>query len=212
MNCQSYALTIRPLDGITDDQIAKVTKWIKKKSTYYHVVTEKTGSARHLHAGLFLPKAIPRSNICQCLKQLLKELTDTEKKVMLQGVKIMYNMDFISNYLNKDDSTVVIESHLPEKGFLESWFPPKPTPQVKAAKCSLYYHELEQLWHKHQSPSEEINSVTCRHFLFKMMYSLRVLPVIRDDKQIVQVSRHLTRWLNKAEYSTIELPCFEKEE
>jgi hypothetical protein len=44
------------------------------------------------------------------------------------------------------------------------------------------------------------------------MYSLRILPVIKDDKTIIQTARHLTRWLTKKEHSTIELPPFEKEE
>jgi len=45
-----------------------------------------------------------------------------------------------------------------------------------------------------------------------MMYAERVLPVMRDDKTIVQTARHLVRWLNKTSYSSIELAPFEKEE
>lgn len=210
---QSYALTIRPMDGITDSQISLTTKWIKRNCDYYHIVTEKTGTERHVHAGIFLKTPKTRSNISQMLMQLFKDLTTTEKSVLRKGIRIMYNGDFVKNYLNKDDDTLVIESSLPEQGHMESYFPPKPEPKDSTTKkCSLYYHELERLWFEHRGPATEVNTLTTRDFLFDVMYNKRVLPVIRDDKQIIQVSRHLTRWLNKVDVSTIELPPFEKEE
>ena len=217
MNCNtpysSYAITVRPQDGVTDQQILKVSKWIKKNSDYYHVVTEKSGSSRHIHAGFFLKSPKPRSNVLQMLMQLFKDLSNPEKAVLRKGLRIMYNWDFVDQYLDKDDDTVVIDSSLPEHR-LETYFPPRPLPiSVKIAKkSSVYYHELEALWFKYQLPTDPINTATARDFLFKMMYSERCLPVIRDDKQIVQTARHLVRWLNKAEMSTIELAPFEKEE
>lgn len=211
---RTYAVTLRPLDGISDSQVSTMAKWIKKNSSYYHVVTEKTGSSRHLHAGFVLKEARPRSNVLQRLMQLFKDLTPSEKSVFRSGLKIMFNWDFVNSYLDKDDDTVVVESHLPEEGHIESFFPPKPVPSeaARVKKCSLYYHELEALWYKHTTPGYEVNTINARHFLFKVMYSERCLPVIRDDKQIVQVARHLVRWLNKATESSIELPPFEKEE
>jgi len=209
---KTYALTIRPLDGITDKQVESSMVFIRRRCEYYHVVTEKTGSSRHLHAGIILKDPCVRSNMLTNLLRLFKDLTPQEKTVLRSGLKIMYNWDFVNAYLDKDDDTVVIASNLPESGHIESFFPPKPVVQDKQKKCSLYYHELESLWYAHSPPGIEINTVTARDFLFRVMYSLRVLPVIRDDKQIVQTARHLVRWLNKQETNTIELPCFEKEE
>lgn len=210
---RSYAITVRPRDGITDDQVALVSKWVKKNCEYYRLITEKTGSERHIHAGLILREARPRSNILQRLLQLFKELTPSEKNVLRSGLKIMYNWDFVNSYLDKDDDTVVVLENLPESGHMESFFPAKPIPKVLSArKCSLYYHELEALWFKHSTPGTDVNTVSVRDFLFKCMYSLRCLPVIRDDKQIIQTARHLVRWLHHAEHSTIELAPFEREE
>lgn len=211
---KSFALTVRPLDGITDKQIESTMAFIRRRCEFYHVVSEKTGSQRHLHAGLILKDEVSRSNLLVQILRLYKDLSSQEKTVLRSGLKIMYNGDFIHSYLDKDDDTVVIASNLPEEAHLESYFPPKPVPVEgeRARKCSIYYHELEALWWKHTTPGMEINTVTVRDFLFKVMYSLRVLPVIRDDKQIIQTARHLVRWLNKATTSTIELPCFEKEE
>jgi hypothetical protein len=210
---QSFAITVRPLDGITETQIQKFLKWTKKQCDYYHVITEKTMAERHIHAGLFMKVPKTRSNVSTDLMRLFKDLSDVEKSVLRKGLKIMYNEDFILNYLNKGDDTVVVASSLPEEGHMESYFPPKPEVlESRAKKCSAYYHELEKLWYEHRTPAYEVTTITTRDFLFEVMYDKRVLPVIRDDKQIIQVSRHLTRWLNKVTTSSIELPVFEKEE
>lgn len=208
---QTYAITLRPQNGVSEQDVSTMADWIKRKSTYYHIVTEKEGSAKHLHAGIVLSKAITRSNLCQTMTQLYKGLSSVERSVFMKGIKIMYNIDWISSYLAKGDSTHVIASCLPEEGHIEAYFPKKEEPR-SGVKCSAFYHELEALWYKHTTPDYEIHTMNARNFLFKMMYSERCINVIRDDKQIVQIARHLVRWLNKADESTIELAPFEKEE
>lgn len=211
---KTFAITIRPKDGVSDQHVDKTMKWCRKHALYYHVITEKTGSQRHIHAGVFLNKEKKKNDVCIMLCGLFKDLTAEEKSVLRKGVKIMYNWDFIDNYLDKDDDTCVVGSNLPEERHIEGYFPPKPLEKKEgsARKCSLYYHELERMWYEHRNPAFEVTTVTTRDFLFEMMYDKRILPVIRDDKQIIQVSRHLTRWLNKVTSSSIELPVFEKEE
>lgn len=212
---RSYAFTFRPRDGVTDPQVTTMAKWIRKNAVYYKLITEKTGSERHIHVGFILHEARPRSNVLMRLMNLYKSLAPDEKSVLRSGLKIMYNWDWVNAYLDKGDDTVVILENLPEDGHIESFFPAKPsdTPvESRQKKCSLYYHELEALFYKHENPGSEINTVTLRDFLFKMMYSERCIPVIRDDKMIIQTARHLCRWLNKSCTSTIELAPFEKEE
>lgn len=211
---RSYSVTLRPLDGVTDAQVTSITKWIRKVSVYYHVITEKTGSERHVHAGFILKEARPRSNVLQRLMQLFKDLSASEKSVFRSGLRIMYNWDFIDSYLSKDDDTVVIASCLPEERHIEGYFPPKAdvSSASKKRKCSLYYHELEELWFQYNTPGCSVDTPSCRDFLFRMMYAERCLPVIRDDRQIIQVARHLCRWLNHSTHSTIVIPPFEQEE
>jgi len=210
----TFALTLRPKEGLSDDHVKLTMGFLRRVTEYYHVVSEKTGSARHLHAGFVLKTPCTKGQLCTRVLRLYPDLSPEEKSVLRKGVKIMYNMDFINNYLDKDDETVVIASCLPEDGCIESYFPPKPieTDSGTKRKCSIYYHELEALWYEYMPPHMDVTTVTTRDFLFKMMYDHRVLPVIRDDKTIIQTSRHLTRWLNKTSVSTIELPVFEKEE
>jgi len=213
---RTYALTLRPRNGVDTAEISTTVKWIKKRCEFYHIVTEKTGSDRHIHAALYLKTDVTKSNLTTVWIRELKKLglDSSELTVARKGVKILYSNDFVDNYLDKDDDTVVIESNLPEKSTLLQYYPPKPVSATvaKARKCSAYYHELEALWHQHKRPLLEINTENARHFLFNMMYNERCINVIRDDKTIIQTARHLTRWLNKADSSTIELAPFEQEE
>jgi len=213
---KTFAVTIRPRNGIDDDAVTVVTEWIRKRSQYYHVITEKTGSAKHIHAALYLRLEITKSNMNTLLCRLGKKigLDNEEITVMRQGLKILYSNDFVTTYLNKDDDTVVIATSLPEKQLLESWYPPKPLPlnKKKVQRHSKYYWDLEALWFTHKRPIEECNTQNVRNFLFNMMYAKRLIPVIRDDKSIVQTARHLTRFINKKDESTIELAPFENEE
>lgn len=210
----TFAFTLRPKDGISDNDIKLTMGFVRRTAEYYHVVTEKTGSQRHIHAAVVFKTPTSKGEVCTRLLRLFPELSPEEKPVLRRGVKIMYNMDFINNYLDKDDDTVILGSALPEAGCMESYFPPKPLSLegTKERKCSIYYHELERMWYENRQPHHDVTTVTTRDFLFEMMYDKRCLPVIRDDKQIIQTSRHLTRWLNKLSSSTIELPVFEKEE
>lgn len=198
---KTYALTIRPLDGATRFHDDILCKFVRKYCEYYYIVSEKLDDERHLHAGIFLKKALPRSNISQMLKRIFRDLTDEEKRVLNQGIRIMYNMDFIDNYLNKDDDTELVLRNLPEASCLESYWPPSKEQEKAKAKAAVdkYYANLEYLWYQHQNPSVEINYDTCARFLSRMMYSDRLVRVLRDDKAHAQCAKHLSRYLRKDE-------------
>lgn len=211
LKIHTFAVTFRPLDGVTDDDVDKLTTWVKRKSDYYHIVTEKTGTERHVHAAVFLKDPMVHSNFSTLLVFLFKRLDATEKRVFRTGIKPMYNYDWVTNYLDKDDDTVVIASCLPESLYLESIFPVQKKRGQKNSK-NPYYDELETLWYTHVETHREINTVNARHFLFKMMYSERSIKILRDDKCIIQTARHLVRYLKRTDESTIALPPFEEEE
>ena len=82
---RSYAITVRPSDGISDGQVSALSKWLRKKAEYYHLVTEKTGSQRHAHAGFILKDPVTRSNVLQMIMRLYPDLSNAEKSVLLGG-------------------------------------------------------------------------------------------------------------------------------
>lgn len=211
---KTFAFTLNPRNGVTDKQIEKIEKYSRAQCEYYHVITEKKGDQRHVHAAWVLKVPQTRSYVSVYMSRMFKDLEPDEKKVMLQGLKVMYNEDFIRNYMDKDDDTVVVCSCLPEAGYLESYFPPKKEAESRKTR-QLAFHQmmidLEKLWHEHVPPHLEKNTVNARDFLYDMQYSKRLIGLM-DDKKCNQVSRWLVRWMNKAERCLLELPPFEKEE
>jgi len=203
---RTFAFTIRPRDGVTDDHIDRMINWIKPRSKYYKVVTEKEGTARHIHAFMVSHKPLLTHNVRRSVLTVYKDLSETEREVLRNGVKTAFTIDWLK-YLEKGDFTEVHASELPEVSHLQAFFPPKTDNTKKdSSKRETYYTKLEQLWLKHQSPDVDPSPVNVRHFLFRMMYSMRVIDVLRDDRSVIQVSRHLSRFLQHSETCHFE-PC-----
>ena len=196
---QSYALTVRPRDGATGFHDQIMSDFVKKYCEYYFVVSEKLDSDRHLHAGLFLKKATSRSDLCCMIKRAYRMLDDDEKRVLVKGVRIMYNMDFIENYLDKDDDTEEVLKNLPEANFLEGYWPPT-SDQMKAKAeqaVDKYYAKLEYLWYQYQNPGVEVNYQSVCMFLSRMMNAEREIRVIADDRKLKQTAMALARYIRK---------------
>lgn len=206
----TFAVTVRPRDGVTDDMCRKVTAWCNTRSKYCKVITEKEGSERHIHLFMVTQTPMQTATLRRSLLSLLKDdLSETERDVQRNGVKTAFNPDWLA-YLDKGDSTKVLYSNLPEVAHLESYFPPKVDNTGKQKSLS-FYEKLEKLWYEHGSPGCEISPPLMRDFLFNMMYNKRLIAVLRDDRTICQVSKHLARFINRAQYSHLEVPPFEKD-
>lgn len=190
MEYSAYAITIRPADGITDDQIQAVTKFIISRCDYYVIVTEKTGAARHLHAGLFLKKPVQKKVINVRLRELkcFKALSNSEKYVMNKGTKIMYNRDFIDEYLTKGDDTEIIDINAPPED-CSDYFPP-PEEQDRAMRSARIntaknakLQELEELFLEHGPPHMSSFKVA-KNFLADMMFNKRLIKGYKDMREL----------------------------
>lgn len=204
----TYAITLRPLNGVTDNEVEGFVTLCKRLCNSYHVVTEKTGSQRHIHAALFLKKGTSRSNVAVVISRHCKKFgyNETERAVALKGVKIMYNNDWLVNYLDKEDDTEVVGSDLPPLDRLIALYPPKPSESTKP-KASLYYVELEKLMDEHWGRPLDgpLTLQDVMDFLFEMMYSKRLINVLRDDKTVKATAKNFLRFYNKQDYSDIAL-------
>lgn len=210
---QSYAVTVRPRDGATSEHDDILINFVKKYCEYYYVVSEKLDRERHLHGGLFFKKKYTRSDVTIMLKRCYRELDDDEKRVLARGVRIMYNMDFIDNYLDKDDETEEVCKNLPEAKFLEGYWPPTAEQQKARADKAVdkFYANLEYLWFQHQRPGVEINyhSVSC--FLDRMMCKDRLIRCIPNDDRFKQTARMLVRYLSKSSTYVVPLRPWEED-
>lgn len=193
----SYALTVRPNGGISDERIGAIEAWIMKTCEYYHIITEKTGTARHLHAALYLKKAVTRSNFINCLFAVKDfNLTPVEKKIQRAGVCIQYNHDWLNNYLYKQDNTEIISSTITadDLPMLEAFYPEKDDQRLKKTfKGSLWYVNMEKLWN--ESDFEIKDEEHVRAFVHNMMFVHRKIEVIDDARRLTGKIKSLTKFL-----------------
>lgn len=197
-----FAITHRPKNGVSDHDVHVLTEYLRKKGRYYKIITEKENHERHIHAVVYFKEPALCRNVTRAVLNLFPDLLPEEKMVLRQGVKVSRSIQWL-DYLAKGDSTVIVAENLPEKSYLESYYPER-VETTNERKKITYYLRLENLWYEHVSPDKVPNPENCRHFLFDMMYNKRLIDVIRDDRSIIQVSRHLARYINKVKESTIE--------
>ena len=210
---KTFAFTLRPRDGVTDAQVQKMEKYLKKNAEYYKLITEKTGPERHLHCAFVLKNEATRGNVCVYMDRMFKDLEPDEKRVMRQGLKVWYNRDFLS-YLDKGDDTVVVCSSLPEVAYLDALFPPPPVPndEKKLMHVQALLTKWEKLWHEHVPTHMSINTDNVKDFMWSMMFEKRLMDPILDDKRISQIARGLVRWMLKANKCTVDDPPYMNKE
>lgn len=211
MEYSAYAITIRPVNGITDDQIAAVVKMVRGRCDYYVVITEKTGDCRHLHAGLFLKKPTQRKKLNEAIRNLaaFKDLTTNERYVLSNGTKIMYNMDFINEYLQKGDDTELIALCPIEEEHADKYFPSKEeqTRVQRDARIAKAKNRqmalLEELWYEHTPPGIECTFDRARNFLADMAFNKRLIYGFRHPKDISPTAKLFQLYVNKVSNITL---------
>lgn len=57
-----FFVTIRPRNGVTDEQLRRLERWLPQFATYYFVAVEKEGTERHAHCVVCPRKNQQRSN------------------------------------------------------------------------------------------------------------------------------------------------------
>ena len=115
---RSFALTIRPRDGISDDTIAGLSKWLSKLD-FAVAVLEKEGIERHLHAQIWTNQPKAKGDIIkQCERICIRTIPDFQndgaaKKVLRGGIKIAYSdwyLDYLCENDLKEEPNIIIES------------------------------------------------------------------------------------------------------
>ena len=161
-------------------------KYVRLYCDYAYVVTEKTGNERHVHAALWLKEELRTDHMKIRWARMFKELDNDEQRILKNGIKVMYNDDWYKTYLQKEDETEIVYCNPPDK-YLN--YPQRqPTDVVKAPR-SIYRH-YEELWQKYRNTASPSDPRACADFLFELMYSKRVLPVLPNDRDWETVLRY----------------------
>lgn len=202
MEYKSFAFTVRPKNGMTDELQRKILVWLKKQD-YGFAVTEMESEAKHIHGQLFTK--VPRTKgAVQLSLERIQEKVDPDwdpasKKVLRRGVKIAYNHNFIEDYLNKEDS-IVIYNNPPEE---EAEYYPSEEEQQKVKDASnavdKRLHSITILFREWEQKNKDMLELAIlpeqkiAMFLYDAWYISKTLPTlanIKHEKELLRRVRH----------------------
>lgn len=112
---KSFALTIRPRAGITNDTILAFKSWLSKQD-HSVAVTEMEGEARHLHAQLWLNEGRTKDDISKAVKRIcertISDWDATQSKVLRGGIRIAYSDWYLEYLVDNEDKGEVDNSNI----------------------------------------------------------------------------------------------------
>lgn len=186
---RSFAFTLRPSGGVTEIDIALFIKFVHRYCLFVHVVTEKTGDGRHLHAACF----VNNPTFCGHFKQRPFYKMWLESNPLWQNrkrcivAKSMYNEDWLM-YLQKGDSTVVIMDNM--KGWKKSdWLHDIP---VKNRKPVFSNSIIKRLYKNYEELHMELN----------LPYPIKY----NDDYEVIITRNEVAYFLNCCWYRDLWTP------
>lgn len=191
-NFKSFAITIRP-PFLTEEDIDRFLNLTRSMCSAHTIITEKEDEQRHIHAQWFTLKETQTFNIWRAIIRKLGE--DWEHPKVACKVKVAYNSGWMDTYMNKGDSTRIIEDTVQTE--MTEYFPPEIETRKRQA-ADGFYNRLEELWKEYMGtevPTEERGGNTdC--FLSSMMYDKRKIRVM-DPKRARTTYVNLSRYINR---------------
>lgn len=198
------AVTLNP-NFLSDEFLKEFENWVKTHTSQYSIVTEKKDSKRHIHCTMLLQKWREKTKgrrLDRVKESLWKfqqkhdeSVTPESKNVTYGGVRIIYNYDWENKYMKKNDDTVEIAKHTPDK--YDDYLPTaeeqleairKAEEKKNALVKDQFFNKLATLWDENNYTFSECNGLYLLEkkataiFLCDMMYKKKLISVIRDAK------------------------------
>ena len=205
----AVAITFNPI-FLTDELIKCFMVWVKTHALKWSVITEKEGEQRHIHAILLVDKwkETKKGRRLDKVKESLNKWQEKYdqnyvakcKHVTNGGVRVVYSMDWVIKYMNKNDSTEIIDENLPDvyDEYLPTaeeqleWIRMKEEKEASLVK-DCFFHKLVKLFDEMEYSFENCNGLIILKkqktaiFINDLMYKSKVISVIRDIKCVKNI-------------------------
>lgn len=196
---RAYGFTVRPINGVTDEVVKRYTEWVERQAGWY-LCTEKEGSERHIHCGVYFEEPRTRGDVVKAIVRILKRgsVTDAECRVARSGVRIMYSDDFIDQYLNKDVDSVCVSMDL---GIRRKDYYPTQEEQdrVQARAVDPVLQKYESLWNEWDEKEDNPSKDLVKYFCVDMWFKSRQVCV-PDVKRQKGVIHNVFHYITKGEF------------
>jgi len=201
---KSYAVTVRPRNGLSDLTMSELAKWVAKQD-YGVLVIESESESRHAHLQVWFNEGRERGKITTAMQRIcdrtIEDFDNAQLKVLRSGVKIAYS-DWYADYLidnkEKEDSDglgEVVYIKVPDNPL--EFYPTEEDQQKVQDKVNAvdkYYHKLLELWNEwwYGGPVMQTNVAS---FLADMEFKSKKITVIRDNKTRHNTCRNLYHYI-----------------
>lgn len=217
MGFRSFCFTIRPKDGITNECVDSIVKWLKRHPQYAIAVLEMEGICRHLHAQIFYDEPKNKGDITKQLKRIVFDNSklnceleiEQQKRILAQGVKIAYN-DWFEHYLlcndDKAEPPNIVYDKLPDN--TNDFYPTEEEQEsVKTISTAVdkRFAELE-LSCKAYLQDQPYSQINIAKFLSWAMFIDRSLKVVIQQRDRVALCISLHAYINKQNNVDLFLP------
>lgn len=186
---KSFAITVRPRQGISEAVSKEVIKWLEKQD-YYGYVFEGEGITRHMHAQVWMEKAVPKGVIQMAMVRIgerkLADWDEEQKSVMRRGIRIAYS-DWLNDYCLENDEKIDPENKEVNEPLKTNEFYPTEEEQEalekKVTACDQKYHDLNVMYTDWLEKNGKVNRLgLAAEFLSWAMFSEKCIKVIEDPK------------------------------
>jgi hypothetical protein len=202
---KSYALTIRPKNGLSRETEKEVLKYLKKQHHAFAVL-EGEDESRHLHGQIWFEnpkvKGDLRVSLNRICERTIEDWCPAQKKVLSGGIKIAYNDSWSEDYCQKENDPRIIFNNPPEDA--SEYYPSEEEQekvQAKANAVDARYHRLSEKF-KEQHPEWQIykyprltRKEKVARFLIDAMFVSKTEIVIADKKARFQLCDCLTSYI-----------------
>jgi len=182
---RSFCITVRPRDGINNDTVEEIHKWLSRHPNFAFAVLEMEGECRHLHAQLWYDDPKNKGDIQKALTRIcertIPDWDAKQKKVMAGGTKVAIN-DWYLHYLTNNDLKIDDPNILIDKPpNISSPYYPSDEEQEKvktmARAVDPRFAKLE-MDYKEKYPDTPVTLKSVASFLSDAMFISRTIKVI----------------------------------
>lgn len=204
MSYRSYCITVRPQNGLIASTEKRLIKWCEKH--YCVLVTEMEGNAKHAHLQLWFDEPKRKGDIKRQIERLceatIDDWSESQKRVLAQGVKISYSdwyLDYLlTNDLKSGDPRILVDQPPDATGL---YYPSeaeqaKVIAEANAVDKSLFKLEALYLESEYAQDQYTLNSVAL--FLSDQYFHSRTLIVPRKKVDRTNMCKTLYHYINKS--------------
>lgn len=206
---RTFSFIIRPKCGVSDANISHFIKKFKKSHQndgyYFYLVSEKEGTECHLHGQIWYEKPTTKDIPTKYLKREFPKLWATHEYIIkiALDVKVIYNNDWIRNYLDKGGDVHL--NLMPEEEMLDSYLPPKEKQEYWQSKKNSTDTQLFDLEQKYREEYSDVTMPQVAAFLANAMFGKdKWIRPLRSVKAKTELANTLYFWLNGADEECID--------